>query len=376
MWGGVSSPRPIFMVGIVTTTASVRIWGITNLGKYILDTHEQKAYSGTMELAMRKPETLQQAIVYFSDPQRAFDYAVKLRWPDGKVACPRCNGSKHSFIKTRRIWFCYDCQKQFTLKVGTVFEDSPIGLDKWMTAFWMLVNCKNGISSMEIHRALGVTQKTAWFMLQRLRLALQDRLTIKLGGTGKMVEADETFIGGKSRNMHADVRRRKVLGKGNKSHHTIVMGAVERGGKIRTQVMPHRHSFVLHKFVKEDVNADSALFTDEHRGYWGLAPEYRHKVIDHAVRYVDGKVHTNTMENFWSLLKRGLHGTYVSVEPFHLYRYLDEQVFRYNNRATKKRIVTDSDRFELALPRIAGKRLTYNALIGKELMEKPRPEAN
>jgi len=120
---------------------------------------------------MKKPETLQQAIVYFSDPQRAFDYAVSLRWPDGKVTCPRCKGSKHSFIKTRRIWFCYDCNKQFTLKVGTVFEDSPIALDKWMTAFWMLANCKNGVSSLEIHRALGVTQKTAWFMLQRLRLA-------------------------------------------------------------------------------------------------------------------------------------------------------------------------------------------------------------
>ena len=153
--------------------------------------------------SMDAPKTLQGAIIYFSDPQRAFDYAKKLRWPNGKVICPRCGKGKHSFIKTRRIWFCYVCQKQFTLKLATIFEDSPLGLDKWMTAFWMLVNCKNGASSMEIHRALGITQKSAWFMLQRLRLALQDDFFgKKLGGGNSEVEVDESFIGGKARNMH------------------------------------------------------------------------------------------------------------------------------------------------------------------------------
>src|ERR1051325_8852187 len=177
---------------------------------------------------MKKPETLQEAIVYFSDPQRVFEYAVSLRWPDGKVTCPRCNGSKHSFVKTRRVWFCYDCKKQFTLKIGTVMEDSPISLDKWMAAFWMLVNCKNGISSLEIHRALGVTQKTAWFMLQRLRLALHEKHSGKLTGH---VEADETFIGGKARNMHAN-KRAKMNGAFS-DNKTIVAGVLQRGGKVK-----------------------------------------------------------------------------------------------------------------------------------------------
>lgn len=319
---------------------------------------------------MKTPETLQEAIVYFSDPQRVFDYAVKLRWPNGKVTCPRCGGAKHSFIKTRRIWFCYDCQKQFTLKVGTVFEDSPIGLDKWMTAFWMLVNCKNGISSMEIHRALGVTQKTAWFMLQRLRLALQDTFMGKLGGH---VEVDETFIGGKARFMHKN-KRAKVIKRGP-SGKTIVVGVLERGGRVRAEVVKDRERANVQAVVRQHVAPGSELSTDEWSAYFGLAPDYAHKVINHADAYVDGQVHTNGLENFWSLLKRGLKGTYVSVEPFHLYRYLDEQIFRFNNRATKKHFVSDSDRFELAVSQISGKRLTYSGLIGKELLEKPKPEA-
>jgi transposase-like protein len=308
---------------------------------------------------MKKPETLQQAIVYFSDPQRAFDYAVELRWPDGKVTCPRCDGAKHSFIKTRRIWFCYDCQKQFTLKVGTVFEDSPISLDKWMTAFWMLANCKNGISSLEIHRALGVTQKTAWFMLQRLRLALQGTPERKLAGH---VEVDETFIGGKARFMHKN-KRAKVIKRGP-SGKTIVVGVLERGGKVRAEVVRDRERANVQSVIRENVEAGSQLSTDEWSAYFGLSPEYAHKIINHADAYVDGQVHTNGLENFWSLLKRGLKGTYVSVEPFHLFRYLDEQIFRFNNRATKKHFVSDSDRFELAFPQIAGKRLTYQGLIG------------
>jgi transposase-like protein len=327
---------------------------------------------------MKKPTTLQQAIVYFSDPQRAFDYAVKLRWPDGKVTCPRCGGAKHSFIKTRRIWFCYDCQKQFTVKVGTIFEDSPIGLDKWMAAFWMLVNCKNGISSMEIHRALGVTQKTAWFMLQRIRLAMQEHGSLlKLGGHGGEVEVDETFIGGKARFMHRDKWKRKIGAYGNTGDKAIVFGVLDRNAKkVRTMMIPDRRTSTLAPILKDHVSAGSALFTDEMTTYRHMPmSDYEHKIVDHTQRYVDGRVHTNGLENFWSLLKRGLHGTYVSVEPFHLFRYLDEQAFRYNNRATRDNPLNDSDRFELAVSQIAGKRLTYKELTGKEL-EKPRPEAN
>jgi transposase-like protein len=311
-----------------------------------------------MDANMKPPKTLQEAIVYFSDPQRAFDYAKKLRWPEGNVACPRCGKAKHSFIKTRRIWFCYVCNKQFTLKLGTVFEDSPLGLDKWMIGYWMLCNCKNGVSSVEIHKAIGITQKSAWFMLQRLRLAMQDDFYgSKLGGE---VEVDESFIGGKARNMHISKRKRRITGTGS-SDKAMVMGILERGGKIRTTVVESRKKRALQDEVRKHVTAGAALYSDAFKSYDGLASEYAHQVIDHAVKYVDGRVHTNGLENFWSLLKRGISGTYVSVEPFHLHRYLDEQTFRYNNRKN----MNDGQRFELAMSQVAGKRLTYSELTGK-----------
>jgi len=318
---------------------------------------------------MDKPKTLQEAITYFSDPQRCFDYALKLRFPDGSVTCPRCGKAKHSFIKTRRIWFCYDCKKQFSLKVGTIFEDSPLGLDKWMTAFWLLANCKNGISSYELGRALGIHQNSAWFMLQRIRLVMQDSFFgSKLGGDeGAEVEVDETFIGGKARNMHLSERKRRITGTGVKDK-TAVMGILERGGKVRTSVVPNRRRKALQDEVRKHVTAGSALYSDALLSYNGLASEYAHKVVDHAVRYVDGRVHTNGLENFWSLLKRGISGTYVSVEPFHLHRYLDEQTFRYNNRKD----MNDGQRFELAMSQVFGKRLTYSQLTGKT--DSPRHE--
>jgi len=313
---------------------------------------------------MKSPETLQQAIVYFSDPERVFQYAVRLRWPDGKIICPRCESEKNSFVKTRRLWFCYGCQKQFTIKVGTIFEDSALGLDKWMTAVWMICNCKNGVSSYEIHRAIGVTQKTAWFMLHRIRKALQEGSFVKMGGSGSEVEVDETFIGGKARNMHVDKRERRITGTGGKDK-SAVMGIAERGGKVRVMVVPSRKKGVLQQEVRNHVSAETALFTDALQSYDGLAQDYAHQVIDHAEKYVDGRVHTNTLENFWSLLKRSIGGTYVSVEPFHLHRYLDEQSFRYNYRATDANQINDAARFNLAMSQIVGKRLTYSDLTGK-----------
>jgi transposase-like protein len=243
------------------------------------------------------------------------------------------------------------------VKVGTIFEDSAIGLDKWLAAIWMLINCKNGISSYEIARDLKVTQKTAWFMLHRIRLALQDEFSGKLGGE---VEVDETFIGGKARNMHLNERAQRITGTGGKDK-TIVFGALERGGKVQAAVIDKRKKKNIHEQVSVYIEPGSALYSDALKSYDGLFGNYDHKVIDHAEKYVDGKVHTNGLENFWSLLKRGLKGTYVSVEPFHLFRYLDEQVFRYNNR---KELV-DSGRFALAISRIVGKRLTFAALTGK-----------
>src|SRR5207245_1462226 len=189
---------------------------------------------------------------------------------------PHCNSLKNYFIKPLRLWLCRGCDKQFTIKVGTIFEDSPLTLDKWMTAFWMLVNCKNGVSSMEIHRALGITQKSAWFMLQRLRLALQDDFYGKKLGSGpnSEVEVDETFIGGKARNMHKS-RKAKLTGRID-DDKTVVVGFMERGGKVRTQIVTKRRKHNLQPLVREQVEAGAALYTDALKAYIGLEDEYKH----------------------------------------------------------------------------------------------------
>ena len=317
---------------------------------------------------MKSPETLQDAIVYFSDPERAFVYAVNLRWPSGVVICPRCGNDKHSFVKTRLLWFCKGCKKQFTVKVGSIFEDSPLGLDKWMTGMWMLVNCKNGISSHEMARHLGITQKSAWFMLQRLRLVLKVGSVEqrKLGGIGNEVEVDETFVGGKAINMHKARRLRyEQLG----GHHgkTIVQGILDRDlRQIRATVVPNIKRETLQNEVLKNVRYGSTVYTDNAVGYDKLHWRFVHEFVNHAERYVRGRVSTNGLENFWSLFKRTLKGTYVAVEPFHLFRYADEQSFRYNTRKTKDNPLTDSDRFTLAMSRVGGKRLTYAELIGKD----------
>jgi transposase-like protein len=312
----------------------------------------------------KEPKGLQEAILYFSNLDNCIDYLGVRRWPDG-VTCPTCGSeSVSAFNPKRRTWKCakHHPKREFSIKVGTIFEDSPIGLDKWLTATWMLSNAKNGISSYEVARALRVGQKTAWFMMHRIRLALQDEtFGSKLGGE---VEVDETFIGGKARNMHLDKRERRITGTGGKDK-TLVLGILERGGKIRTAVVADRKRAGLQAQVKAHVQAGAALYTDALQSYNGLAREYAHKVVDHAEQYVDGQVHTNGLENFWSLLKRGISGTYVSVEPFHLFRYLDEQVFRYNNRGNRENKVTDADRFNLAVSKIIGKRLTFASLTGK-----------
>src|ERR1700691_1532686 len=304
-----------------------------------------------------EPSTLQEAIIYFDNPANCREYLVKHRWPNG-VTCPRCGGATLLFQGKYNRWQCGSkhALRQFTSKTGTIFEDSPLGLDKWLLAMWQVVNCKNGVSSYEVHRAIGVTQKTAWFMDHRIRVALGMATPDKFDGH---VEADETFVGGKARNMHADVRARKITGTGGKDK-TAVLGILERGGKVRTKVVDNTRKKTLQKELREHVLAGSAIFTDALKSYEGLS-EFQHEVIDHAVAYVDGEVHTNGMENFWSLLKRGLKGTYVSVEPYHLFRYLDEQTFRFNNRK-----LDDGQRFDIAVRRIVGKRLTWNQLTGKE----------
>lgn len=272
------------------------------------------------------PKTLQEAIEFFSDPDRAFEYACKLRWPDGDIKCPRCGSRKHSFIKSRdrRLWYCYDCKRQFTVKVKTVFEDSAVPLSKWMIAVWMLVACKNGISSYELSGAVGVTQRTAWFMLQRIRKALHQGSFGKIGGgtPESEVEVDETWIGGKAKNMHKDRRLRyEQLG----GHHgkTVVQGILDRDiRKIRATVIPNTSREVLQGEVLNNVKYGTRVYSDNAVGYDNLNYRFIHEFVNHAERYVDGRIHTNGLENFWSLLKRTLRGTYVAVEPFHLYRYV------------------------------------------------------
>jgi transposase-like protein len=318
-------------------------------------------------MAAKQPATLREAILFFADYDNCKKAVEAIRWPDGVVKCPTCGSEKVTYLENQRRWKCYEKhpKAQFSLKVGTIFEDSPIGFEKWLPALWLLTNCKNGISSYELARALGVTQKTAWFMLSRLRLALQGEDGGKFGGE---VEADETYIGGKARNMHAAKRARLNVKRGRSiAGKVAVMALLDRHGKngtsqVRTQVLSSLRKSHVQSHVRTHVENGATLHTDAFLSYSGLSTGYVHNVIDHAECYVDGNVHTNGCENFWSLLKRSIKGTYVSIEPFHLFRYLDEQAFRFNNR-----IGSDAERFVQALKGIIGKRLTYSALTGSEL---------
>ena len=311
------------------------------------------------------PKTLLEAIQYFSDPDNCLEFLKSRRWPDGVVTCPTCGSTSVGFLPSRRLWQCKTRhpKAQFSIKVGTIFEDSPLGLDKWLPSMWMIANDRNGISSWELHRALGVTQKTAWFMLHRIRMAMQEGFHRKLEGT---IEVDETFIGGKARNMHASKRRARNIQAGRPKESTtdgkmIVMGLLERGGRVRASVISNTKRKTLRERIDTHVESGSTIYSDDFNGYMGLDDEFFHAVVNHAEKYVDGLVHTNGCENFWSLLKRSIGGTYVSVEPFHLFRYIDEQAYRYNNRN-----MTDFYRFSFAVRQIVGKRLTYRELTGKE----------
>jgi hypothetical protein len=308
------------------------------------------------------PTTLQDAIRYFSNFDNCQRAMIDMRWPDGVVRCPTCNSDKVTYLPSGQVWRCTNkhALRKFSLKVGTIFEDSPIGLDKWFTAMWLLANCKNGISSYEIHRDVHVTQKTAWFMLHRIRLAWNAGSIDQMTGE---VEADETFIGGLARFMHKD-KKAKITGTGG-AGKVAVMGLLERHGpdkhsRVKAKVVRNVQRGTLQGEIRQHVEPGSEMIIDAWVGYGGLEPDYTHKVIDHAEAYVQGHVHTNGIENFWSLLKRGLKGTYVSVEPFHLFRYVDEQAFRFNNRKD-----TDGQRFTDTLSSVTGKRLTYKRLTGK-----------
>jgi transposase-like protein len=312
-------------------------------------------------------KTLTEAIHHFSDEQTCINAVAALRWAGGKPTCPKCNTAegdrKHYWLDTQKRWKCYSCRKQFSVKVGSVFEDSALALDVWMIALWMLCNCKNGVSSYEIARATGITQKSGWFVLQRLRLVLKDIKPSPLG-TGGPVEIDETFIGGKPKNMHEDKRLKLQLGENGYAEKTAVMGMIDRGTReVRAMVIPNVKRATLQAKILDNVGFGSTVYTDGWPGYDRMdVDRYVHEVVNHATEYVRGDVSTQAIENFWSCLKRTLSGTYVAVEAFHLDRYLDEQMFRFNNRIK----MHDGDRFVKALSQVGGKRLTWNELTGKQ----------
>lgn len=309
------------------------------------------------------PANFPEAIRYFADEQRCRDFVADLRWPDG-VECPRegCGAKRVQFIATRGIWRCKECKRQFSVKVGTIFENSPIGLDKWLAALWVITAHKKGISSYQLSRDIDVTQRTAWFMLHRIRLAMRTESFSKpLAGE---VEADETFIGGKETNKHIEkraIKKHPSKRGGGTEGKAIVMGLLEREtGQFRAAIVPSTRKGHLQGQVRQHVAPGSNLYTDAHASYRTLSGEYKHEVVDHAAEYVRGRVHVNGVENFWSLLKRGLSGIYHSVEVEHLDRYLDEFTYRFNTRK-----VTDAERFAASVSRVSGKRLTYKELVGQ-----------
>jgi len=328
-----------------------------------------------MDYQVSQPRTLTEAIRFYSDSQTCIDTVASLKWPDGKAVCPKCGTvegeRKHYWLDTQKRWKCYSCRKQFSVKVGTPFEDSPLSLDVWLIALWMLCNCRNGVSSYEIGRATGIAQKSAWFVLQRLRLVLQVSGE-KLGGENAIVEVDESFVGSNPKNWHNSkrenhrktVRPARVRTYQNRfTHKTAVIGMLDRNTRqIRAKVVPNVKKDTLQKEILGTIEFGSKVFTDSAVAYTSLRDQYIHETVNHAVQYVNGQVHTNSLENFWSLMKRNLQGTYVAVEPFHLDRYLDEQMFRFNNRMG----YNDGTRFQKALSQVGGKRLTWNELTGKE----------
>ena len=314
-----------------------------------------------------QPRTLTAAIRYYSDEQTCIDSVAALRWVDGKPVCPKCHTAqgerKHYWLKTQKRWKCYSCRKQFSVKVGTPFEDSPLSLEVWLIALWMLCNCRNGVSSYEIGRATGIAQKSAWFVLQRLRLVMKDVRPVMLGASATPVEMDECFIGGKPKNMHRSRRLKQKLAMNGYAEKTAIFGMLERGTRqVRATVIPNVHRDTLQKKILENVGFGSTVYTDGWPGYDGLnAKQFIHETVNHMEEYVRGSVSTQAIENFWSCLKRTLAGTYVAVEPFHMERYLDEQMFRFNNRIGHN----DGTRFQKALAQVGGKRLTWAELTGK-----------
>lgn len=307
-------------------------------------------------IQLQKFTNLMSLLTYFKDEQICLEYLETIRW-NGQLKCAYndCGHDKVFKFSNGKVYKCAKCKRQYSVRVGTIFEDSKIPLQKWYAAIYLITAHKKGISSLQLHRDLGVTQKTAWYLLHRVRTTLGlNTGTEKLSG---VCEADETFIGGQEKNKHKSKKTEGTQGRSVKTK-SAVAGVIERGGELRAKKVPDTTGFNLKSFVCRNIKFGSTIHTDEWWGYNGLAAAFKHGVIKHNQgEYVNGETHTNTLEGFWSLLKRGVVGIYHSMSDKHLQRYIDEFVFRYNTRN-----YSESDRFNVMLNNI-GTHISYKQLI-------------
>jgi len=316
-----------------------------------------------MRKLTKEPQTLMEAIQYYTNELRCVEFLSQLKWKatGGERCCPRCGSTNITCMRTRPTFLCKErgCKKQFSIKVGTVMECSKLPITKWVPAIWLIVNNKNGISSYELHRGIGVTQQTAWFMLHRIRESISNGSLSKMSGT---VEVDETGVGGLAKNMHKSRKEKFMVNKSVRGNQTSVIGILERNGEVRAKVVRDRAKATLVREIVKNVDPDAILYTDSASYYKKLNELFgNHKMVDHeAKEYVRDNIWTNGIENFWTLLKRTVKGTYIQISPYHLNSYVTEQAFRYNTRKE-----TDAERFERAVGHIFGKRLTYKQLIAR-----------
>jgi ISXO2-like transposase domain/Transposase zinc-ribbon domain len=301
---------------------------------------------------MKLPQSELEAVRYFADEERCIKFVAEQRWPNG-VICPTCGRADVSYLKTQRRWQCKSAhsKRQFSVKTGTIFEDSPLGLNKWLPAIWKIVNSKNGVSSYEMASALQITQKSAWFLNHRIREALKVGHFEKLSGT---VEGDETYVGGRHHQGH----------KHGFDNKTAIVGLVEKkkgSGRARAYVTKTADATNAVGFMKANVKAGSTIHTDESRIYYNVKRDYKHEVVNHGQReYARGDVSTNSIEGVWNLFKRSYKGTYTHMAPKYLSRYVDEHIYRYNNRQ-----LGASERF-VGWFSTSGRRLAYSTLMANQ----------
>jgi transposase-like protein len=304
------------------------------------------------ESILKIPQTLLEAVRHFSDPEAAWHFVKEMRWPGGAI-CPFCGHDKSSFCEPRKRWQCKSCRKQYTVKTGTIFHGSPLGLDVWLSGMWLITNARNGISSYELSRSLGISQPCAWFLAHRVRSMMETGTFLRLSGT---VEVDETWVGGKPAAMHAN-RRTEMRRRGFPK--VCVMGLKERGGQVRLRVIQNTKAETLQPAIRRFVKKGEMLYTDNARAYQGIEKDFDHHTVNHfAGQYVTGDVSCNSIDNVWSVMKRAYHGSHIHYSHQHAHRYVAETEFKMNHREYK-----DGARFAIAVSQVSGKRLTYRELV-------------